>query len=271
MATAENIQANQELSKKLRLEAKFRPKVNGIFSRMLKAHRASVAATGLPLNAMAWLDNWQTLLAAHYAVVQDDFLGTVERSQKSMYSMISTKQEGETDEEAIAAALLLWRSGQSNTQARHITDTSIRNISDAMTSAREVLTEAGEQLTNENMAVTSTAVLRRTFAGRVDSIVMTETQAAAEVTKLVESTALLDIPPAAAVTGTLPVVTATKNWQNVGDAKVRPDHVTANGQIRLLQDAFEVGGERLMFPGDSSLGATPKNTANCRCAAVYRL
>src|SRR5690606_17616229 len=33
-----------------------------------------------------------------------------------------------------------------------------------------------------------------------------------------------------------------------------------------LEEAFEVSGEQLMFPGDSSLGASAGNLINCRCS-----
>jgi len=60
-----------------------------------------------------------------------------------------------------------------------------------------------------------------------------------------------------------------KQWRTVGDELVRPAHNEANGQVRLVDEPFEVGGEYLMYPGDVSLGASMKNIANCRCAAVY--
>ena len=42
-------------------------------------------------------------------------------------------------------------------------------------------------------------------------------------------------------------------------------HKNANGQQVLLEEPFTVGGEKLMHPGDSSMGASAKNIIHCRC------
>lgn len=62
-----------------------------------------------------------------------------------------------------------------------------------------------------------------------------------------------------------------KIWQSKGDNRVRPDHVKLNGQRVAIDQPFVVGGQRLMFPGDDSLGATWKELANCRCILSYRV
>ena len=40
----------------------------------------------------------------------------------------------------------------------------------------------------------------------------------------------------------------------------------ADGQRVGVDEAFSVGGEKLMFPGDRSHGASGWNIYNCRCA-----
>jgi hypothetical protein len=63
----------------------------------------------------------------------------------------------------------------------------------------------------------------------------------------------------------------TKSWSAVGDERTRPTHSTASGTQRDLpfSQPFEVGGSRLMFPGDSSLGAPGRETIQCRCTVLY--
>lgn len=64
--------------------------------------------------------------------------------------------------------------------------------------------------------------------------------------------------------------TLEKVWVSVLDNRVRDAHRTANGQVKISTDPFEVWGEKLMFPGDRSLGASARNVINCRCTIKYR-
>nr|WP_232331026.1 MULTISPECIES: phage minor head protein [unclassified Thermoactinomyces] len=56
-----------------------------------------------------------------------------------------------------------------------------------------------------------------------------------------------------------------KEWFAAHQDRTRPWHLEADGQRRPLDEPFEVNGEKLMFPGDTSLGATADNIVNCRC------
>lgn len=65
-----------------------------------------------------------------------------------------------------------------------------------------------------------------------------------------------------------------KKWVTSHDSHVRPagsrggpafDHVKADGQIVPKDQPFIVSGERMMYPGDRSMGASPGNYVNDRC------
>jgi uncharacterized protein with gpF-like domain len=58
-----------------------------------------------------------------------------------------------------------------------------------------------------------------------------------------------------------------KQWVASAGERTRDTHRDANGQIVNMNDAFEVGGEKLMYPGDQRGSA--EETINCRCVAVY--
>lgn len=60
-----------------------------------------------------------------------------------------------------------------------------------------------------------------------------------------------------------------KSWLATPDARTREDHKNADGQEVNLDESFDVGGEKLMFPGDGSLGADPSEVCNCRCTQTY--
>lgn len=274
MATIAN-QTAQDLAIKLQLEAQLRPKVDRLFQRMVNAHGRSVATTGLSLNAQSFKQEWTDLLLEHYKLCQDAFKGSVASFQKKAITNWYLKQGEDglapTSEELLGGALLLWAERQAPRQAQFITDTNSSNIAESMRQAREALMEDGQSLDDRSMSRTSSAILKREMQSRTSSIVMTETQSASEGAKAMEAYSLSDLDPNNMITGAVPITTTTKQWNNVGDNKVRGLHIIANGQTRKLGQPFEVGGELLRFPGDSSLGATPKNTANCRCSSIYRV
>ena len=56
-----------------------------------------------------------------------------------------------------------------------------------------------------------------------------------------------------------------REWVSTGDDRTRDAHADANGQQVDMDEPFTVGGEQLMYPGDTSLGASAGNTINCRC------
>lgn len=59
---------------------------------------------------------------------------------------------------------------------------------------------------------------------------------------------------------------ARKEWDSSGDSRVRSSHRAMDGQRVGLDEPFvSPSGERLMYPGDTSLGATTKEVASCRC------
>lgn len=61
-------------------------------------------------------------------------------------------------------------------------------------------------------------------------------------------------------------VKMTREWIATHDARTRPEHGRADGQRVGIDEPFTVGGEKLMFPGDTSHGAHGWNIYNCRCA-----
>ena len=67
-----------------------------------------------------------------------------------------------------------------------------------------------------------------------------------------------------------------KIWMPALDKRTRDgfperfDHLSMSGKSGIeLNAAFNVSGEDMMFPGDSSFGASAGNIINCRCAIGY--
>jgi hypothetical protein len=53
--------------------------------------------------------------------------------------------------------------------------------------------------------------------------------------------------------------------------KERHNAIGMNGTKSPLDHAFDVDGEKMMFPGDSSQGASARNIINCNCGLTYEL
>lgn len=60
-----------------------------------------------------------------------------------------------------------------------------------------------------------------------------------------------------------------KQWVTRGDNKVRHAHRDTNGQLQLLDDAFDVGGTPMDYPGDPT--APANQVCNCRCGLQLSL
>jgi HK97 family phage portal protein len=60
-----------------------------------------------------------------------------------------------------------------------------------------------------------------------------------------------------------------KGWLATPGKRTRATHQKADGQTKKMDEPFIVGGAKLMFPGDSSLGAPAKEVIQCRCTQTY--
>lgn len=61
-----------------------------------------------------------------------------------------------------------------------------------------------------------------------------------------------------------------KSWLATRDSRTRSSHAHVDGQSVDLDGVFTVNGDKLRYPGDSSLGAKPATTIQCRCTIVYK-
>lgn len=58
-----------------------------------------------------------------------------------------------------------------------------------------------------------------------------------------------------------------KQWDSTLDSRTRPHHVELNGQIRELEEPFEVAGNKAMYPGSFGI---PEEDIHCRCCLLQR-
>lgn len=257
-------QSRKDLNKKLRLEASLRPKLRRLNGKIVAQYRAKLRQSGTIININEFTEELEQMLDRHYRQVGRVF-------QNNLGPQLPKDVAKTSDEKAeILAAMAAWYLSVVPDSAQRINDTTRANMIDSLAEAEQdelvrTLTGREAQLT---AAVLASTFLDRKLRGRESAILMTETQIPAEVAKATEAEVLSGAPPS--ISGGSPrEVRIPKEWVTVGDSKVRSIHSAADGQTVLINEAFEVGGELLRQPGDTSLGASVKNIVNCRCSAQY--
>lgn len=254
-------QARQDLRSKLILERKLRIGLNRLNKQLMQDFVKRFGIDGDILRAEEFRQNFELLLLEHYNEVEDRFSNNIGKELSKEVAETSVEKE------EIAAALALFFAARAGEQSQFITNTNEKDITESLNAGFEIAQETVGLISRQEMAVTAGAILARKLSGRSKTIALTETQAAAEVSKVTEMEVLVGLPPS--VTGAATrQVDATREWVTVGDEKVRAAHVAADGQIRKINEPFIVDGEALRYPGDTSLGASAGNVINCRCSPV---
>lgn len=261
-------QAARDLNAKLRLEAVLRPRVHRIQNATSLQVVQSLASTGsLPDVAGIEANSFEPVLRQHYDDVSRVFDHHVSSQLPDDVAM--------TDQEkaALAAALAAFFNRKSAEEAGLIGQTSAdqasRSVVLANGEARRLREKDGQLLSMREKAVIAGTFFARHLAGRTSGIVIGATQLAAESSKLQESRILLgdDTP----LDQTSAQGDAEHEWVTQGDDRVRVkpfNHRAADHQRRVIGTPFNVSGQRLLYPGDTSLGASLGNVRNCRCSAI---
>ena len=79
----------------------------------------------------------------------------------------------------------------------------------------------------------------------------------------IQQTATHDAQKAAKAKG----ADVVKQWDSTLDGRTRPTHRKLDGQIREVDEPFEVDGKKAMMPGDFG---RPEEDINCRCVSMTR-
>lgn len=247
---------------KRRLERMFQPLALRLLNQMLLDARLVFIATGQMPALISYQNEWQAALLAQYRRVGQRFLPKTPRKQED---------EDELSAASAFAAFLLFMRRRAPEQAARIVQTSERQTGQAFIDAQQQLV-ADDPLARPSratIAALATTILKKRNRQRSSIIANVETQAPAEEAKLLDARAKAGQPVLPFQQVTQPPKAVKKTWITVGDERVRIAHANADFQERREQDPFNVGGELLKYPGDTSLGATPGNIINCRCGAKY--
>lgn len=251
--------AQQDLKDTLKLEAKFRPELRKYNNEVVHAFRVEYIKSGNVLNLALFDDQLEQLLTNHYDRASEVFSDRV--SLELPLDVAATDGEGEI----IAAALAIWMLKRAKEQSDIINRTTQEEAGVSIEMALE------DELAKDRITVAALAAvfLKRKVRARETTTVMTETGTVVEAAKATEAEVLLGLPPT--IGGGSPRRSkVAKEWWTVGDDRVREAHLAADGQTVQVGEPYTVGGEKLMQPKDTSLGASLGNVAGCRCSSIVK-
>jgi len=257
-------EARRDLKEKLEFERLLIEEIRAFNKSLVKKTVNEFDQGGGAFNASLLLPELTEILEEHYNRVGVPF------SNQLTEIMPDDIPVTESERSLIDIALLSFFATRAVEQAIIITATNQREIASSIDLAITISQEeaaAGRPQTRRDTAVQTGANLTRKLNARVRAISSLETQSPAESAKTTEGQVLTGQLPS--VTGGSPRdVKVNKEWVTVGDEAVRKEHILADSQERNLNQSFDVGGEQLRWPGDSSLGASAGNIINCRCSSV---
>ena len=263
--------AISQLAKKVKLEDNVSPKLNKFFREISRSITPVLRVTGRVPSLNAFKDDLVEILRKHYVKVAKDFKGdTVTTLTKSAGIDIETKQEtieevadeaNQIVDEALATIIAL----RAPRQADFILQTTEKELNQSMDKVIVDAAKEGERLTLAEQGRRTARDFNQKIPGRVETIAIVEAQAMAEDTKMTEAETI------AAIGGVGIALAMRKVWNTVLDEKTRDSHSIADLQKRTIIEPFNVQGQFLKVPGDTSLGATLDNIVNCRCAAEFKL
>ncbi len=237
----------QELPKKIKNERKMSRDLNEIFRQMSDDLTLGFAVTGVIIPFTEFSKEMESVVKTNYRRAARDFKFTA----RDRFDL-----SRDDDAQAIDTGINKFINRGSIDSTSHIISTTADVARKSEQEVRRAAEEEGRALNNAELATLIGINFNQRNKNRVAAISQTEIQNIAESSKQIEAAALID-------SGKLD---KKKQWDAILDSKTRAAHSRADGQVRSINEPFDVGGERLMFPRDTSLGATAGNIINCRCS-----
>lgn len=252
-----------DIALKLKYERQLEAKFRAIFRAMAEESRVHYVTTRNILDVNVYNNEIIATLKQHYRKVADAFSGRLTNDLVKSFNRTEIK----AGDEKIKKKVSDFINKRALQQTYYISQSNIKEMQDAFGSAWYSVTFEGVDPEPYKIADEGSQEFEIRAMGRAKTIGMTETQFAAEKTKDAEAEAIFE--GGVMVDGEeLRPEEITKVWNAILDDKTRQAHVEADYQIVQQDEPFIVMNQKLMFPGDTSMGATLDNIINCRCNTV---
>lgn len=230
----------------LQSERLLKRKVSGSYRRLAKLLRDQYYSGSIVIME-EWINEWAindlAFVLRQYGLRIGISFGEFIYDQPAFKSALSF--ETKNFRSTFADTLRAWISQHSLRRANNISKGLIAQI------RKRILTGQSEGLGEAAIARSLSKFIRKPY--HAARIARTESHTASEVgtREAVKSTGLDTV----------------KEWASTEDSRTRPNHARADGQIKNIDEPFNVGDQFLQHPGDP-LGSA-KEVINCRCVALY--
>lgn len=239
-------EASRQLRKKLILERKLERKMRVFLKKQTDQIFNSYSGKVGKLSDA----ELKSILENHYADAAAEFVPAV-LDEINVTIGATGKDKLTTKDKAVAAALLLFISKAVQESVKVIQKTTRAKV--------ERHIEKADTLSGARANVHAVNV------SRSKNIATTENQKAVEGSKHHTASSASKALKASAIAI---LIRQKKTWVAVIDKDTRGWHASANGTTINIDKPFEISGEKLMYPGDFSMGATGKNLNFCRCVSI---
>jgi len=253
-------EARKEHAIKLGFELDLTKKAQPLFRSYVKQFHKAISQSGALASTDILQQNMKDALSTHYDEVTARF------SQRAV-NQIGKPDNHELILNSINSANSIHNELRANDSSTIIAQTTTKDANLAIHQAKQEALAKGEAITNRTLANRASLKLKQKITGRINTISATETQNPAENAKQTEMD-FLDHHDAEIDGEKIAEKQKQKEWVAILDNVTRLDHAEADGQIVDFDEPYEVAGEPLMYPGDTSLGASIENWINCRCSSV---
>jgi HK97 family phage prohead protease len=265
--------AAKDLAKKLKLESGFKKDLKSFFESMADKLKSTYEQVGQVPPANLFEVDLRKILDKNYKIISKNFDSLLRMNTKAFDAI-----EYKAMDDDIRATVNGYISRHSIDQANIITATNQEDMAVSVAKVKQNAMDKGVILSNKEIAAQAYLVFKNKAFNRIDTIATTETQNIAESSKYIEAgfieqnilNGLYKINRRNKDIGSIkPLNVIEKTWITILDERTRLSHVLADEQKQPTNLPFIVEGQKLMTPGDASLGASLDNLINCRCSCIY--
>jgi hypothetical protein len=249
----------EDLALKMKFEEPMQKDFNRLFKTIARDFESFYVSNGYILDLNVYNNDVVSILRNNYRKISKKFKQSIRSSFKQL----------ERADAVIDNDINQYINTHSIAQAGFIINTTRKGLQEDLD--KTVIKNAldGIDISNEELAEETRKEFTERSLNRTEGIAVTETQNIAEFSKQTEQDTLIE--EGVILGGIVLRDKLWKIWITFLTEVTRKSHILAHRQRRRSNEPFNVQNQLLMFPGDTSLGATADNIMNCKCNKVARV